>query len=288
MMPGGAIHQASVSGNDGRDVHGLLENSERHLSFTPEEEISGAQALRNLGVQEGKPFVCMLSRDFNYLKAMSPDKDWGYHDYRNVDVQTLVPAAESLTSLGYTVFKMGSESSQWINTANPMIVDYARYHRTDFLDVYLSAKCDFFLTIGTGIDAVAEIFRRPIMWVNLVPFENFHSWSANDLFITKRHWLPEKSRSMTFAEILDSGAGRSTSSKQYEDLGIELVDNSPEEIQALAMEMHQRLSGAWQTSTEDEELQQRFKFLFLTSDRHGEIRSRMGADFLRQNQELLD
>lgn len=288
LLPGGALHHLSVSSNNGRDVHGLMYTSEPHLSFTPAEELSGYQALRTLGVQEGKPFVCMLARDNRYLSTLFPEQDWRYHDYRNMDVQAFLPAAENLAGLGYTVFRMGSDTAQPLPTANSMVVDYARHHRTEFLDIFLSAKCNFFITSGTGLDGVAEIFRRPIIWVNLVPFENFHTWSPNDLFICKKHWLTEQNRFMTFREILDSGAGRFNRTEQYEDLGIEIIDNSPEEITALVTEMHLRLSGTWQSSADAEELQQRFRSLLETSDRHGEIRSRMGSDFLSQNREMLD
>ncbi len=55
----------------------------------------------------------------------------------------------------------------------------------------------------------------------------------------------------------------------------------------VAIEMEERLKGIWQTTEEDEELQQRFWLLFKESKLHGVIKARIGTDFLQQNQDLL-
>ena len=93
---------------------------------------------------------------------------------------------------------------------------------------------------------------------------------------------------MTFREILDSGTGRFLRGHQYEEHGIEVVENTPEEITSVAVEMDERLKGTWKTSEEDEWLQQRFWSLFKPSDLNGVFHLRIGADFLRQNRNLLE
>lgn len=93
---------------------------------------------------------------------------------------------------------------------------------------------------------------------------------------------------MTFHEILMSGAGRFCRSEQYQQLGIEPVENSPEDIVAIVLEMEERLNQTWQETEEDRELQHRFWSLFKFSDLHGVFLSHIGADFLRKNKELLD
>ena len=41
------------------------------------------------------------------------------------------------------------------------------------MDIYLSAKCNFFISTGSGLDGVSTIFRRPIAYIGHVPFGNF-------------------------------------------------------------------------------------------------------------------
>ena len=75
--------------------------------------------------------------------------------------------------------------------------------------------------------------------------------------------------------------------RQYEEDGIELIENTPEEIESLAIEMDERLKGTWHTTYEDEELQKRFWDVFPKSELHGEIKSRIGSEFLRENRDML-
>ena len=66
------------------------------------------------------------------------------------------------------------------------------------------------------------------------------------------------------------------------------MENTADEILALAAEMNDRLDGRWVTSGEDEELQERYHKLLPPGHHSQGFRSRIGAAFLRQNRELLD
>lgn len=166
------------------------------------------------------------------------------------------------------------------------MIDYAVEHRTEFMDIYISAKCHFFLNGGAGMESVPITFRRPIARVNVVPIEYVPSWNK-DLFIPQKLWLIKEHRFMTFCEILESGAGRFLESEQYAKFGIEPVENTSEEILAVAIEMDERLKGTWKTTEDDEELQRHFWSLFKSSELHGNVKARIGVNFLRQNQDLL-
>ena len=290
MLPGGEKHTIAITSRDvyhTRDVCGVLARTQAHISFTPDEEHLGHMALRELSIPEGTPFVCFIVRDSAYLKAALPDSNWDYHSYRDSSIHNCVPAAEELGSRGYFSIRMGAAVKEALNTTNPMIVDYGTNSRTDFLDIYLSAKCRFFISSGTGIDAIPMIFRRPIIYVNYVPLEYVQAWGPDYLFIPKELWLREEHRFLTFREILESGAGRFLRTDQYEQLNIEVVEDTSEEITAVTIEMDERLKGTWQTTEEDEELQRQFWALFKPSELNKVFLSRIGAEFLRQNRELL-
>ncbi len=93
---------------------------------------------------------------------------------------------------------------------------------------------------------------------------------------------------MKFSEVLDSGAGLFFRLDKFQELGIELQENTPEEIAAVALEMEDRRTGVWETTPEDEELQNRFRSLFKPSQWNKEFRSRIGTQYLRDNRHLLD
>ena len=108
-----------------------------------------------------------------------------------------------------------------------------------------------------------------------------------DLLIPKKLWLTQEDRYLTFREIIQSDIGQFSRTEEYSQRGIQVIENTPEEIYAVAVEMDERLKGTWQTSLKDEELQQRFWSLYTRFPSGGPSRCRIGAEFLRQNPRLL-
>ncbi len=291
-IPGGDDHKIGENTQRDRDVHNLLDRYPPHLRFLPEEDMRGQAGLRSLGIPEGAPFVCMTVRDSIYLSAQSArgnnKVDWSYHNFRDCDVQRYVRAAEELTYRGYFVVRMGAAVRESMKTANPMIIDYAANGaRNDFMDIYLGAHCEFCISTGTGFDGVPSIFRRPIVFIDHVPVGLLQTFCSRSLAITKKHWLTRQRRFMTFGEIFASGAAYFEDSKKFAEVGIELIESEPEEIALVVLEMEARLKGTWQATKEDAELQELFWKIYRKNEQHGEIRSRIGAEFLRKNRAWL-
>ena len=284
-LPWGAIHKITFPSD--RDEHHLLWDSRPHIGFTAEESDAGRKGLSDLGVAEGAPYICFHSRDSSYLESWSPGHEWAYHDYRDADVNNFVAAAEELGRRDYHSFRLGAVVSGPITTESSRVIDYANKGRSDFMDIYLVANCKFLLASGSGVGSIANAFRVPLAYANQVPLE-FEPQGPKDLFIPKKLWLREERRFLTFREILDSGAGRFLRSDQFEGLGVDVIENSPEEVLALAVEMDERLKGTWQSAEEDEELQGRYWNLFNPSHMCFGSLSRIGTEFLRQNRGLLE
>ena len=97
-----------------------------------------------------------------------------------------------------------------------------------------------------------------------------------------------ESRLATFRESLESGFARLLDSAHFDHNEIQVLENTPDEIAAAAAEMEERLRGTWQTTDEDEELQNRFWSLFDPGELYGHVPTRIGAEFLRKNRKLLD
>jgi putative glycosyltransferase (TIGR04372 family) len=288
-IPGGRKHLIPTPNQD-RDIHGLLDETPPHLSFLTHEDELGEAELRRLGVPEGVAFICVTARDQAYLQSlkMPSGQDLSYQNYRNASIGNYLTALTELTRRGYITVRMGEVVSEPLQTGNPKIIDYATSGlRSDFLDIYLGARCKFFISLGTGIDEIPKIFRRPTMFVNTVPLEFGRYWESTHLFIPKKHWVRSEKRFMSIREILSSGAGRYLRTQQFEEAGIELIENTPEEIRALALEMDDRICGRWETDHSDEDLQKKFWSAFSVSELNGVFRARIGAAFLREHQEWL-
>jgi putative glycosyltransferase (TIGR04372 family) len=271
-----------------RDFHNFFATNKPHLYFTPDEERFGESELSKLGIPAGKPFVCLYGRDSAYLKKAQPGLPTDYHDFRDMTIGNFLLAAEKLTERGYYVIRVGSVVEETLETPNPMVIDYSTSGlRTEFLDIFICATCKFFVGVPSGIIAIPMVFRQPVVYVNFMPLEYVAAWSPQEIFIPKKLRLRKEQRSMTFREILESGAGRFLRSEDYEKAGIEVIENTPEEIAAVALEMDDRLRGIWQPAREDEELQERFWALFKPGELNRVFNARIGAEFLRQNRQML-
>ena len=136
------------------------------------------------------------------------------------------------------------------------------------------------------MSGIPEMFRVPAVYVNWTCVLRISTWVLNGLFIFKTFYLRSEDRNMTFSEIINLDFGGLETSEIFQKLDLELIENTPEEIRTVSIEMNERLKGTWETKEEDEELQERFWLLF-GKDKIKSPDLRIGADFLRQNKELL-
>ena len=271
-----------------RDIHGIFDQCQPHLSFSEAEKLAGNKALENFGINDDR-FVCVLCRDPRYLEHHHPVMDWSYHDFRDVDIDTYIPALETLGDSGLTVLRMGVVVSKPLRSNHPKLIDYASNGaRSDFLDIYLASKCRFFISNGTGLDAVAKAFHRPVLYTNYIPLAYAHFECAHDLLLFKRIWSRAEQRFLTFREIIESGVGDFLDGHLYEKHQLEIIDNTPEELTAAVSEMAARRDGTWVVTKEDRKLQDRFRALFSGNPKNGVLLANASTHFLRNNQALLE
>ena len=91
---------------------------------------------------------------------------------------------------------------------------------------------------------------------------------------------------MTFSESINLEFSGTDTNEIFASLNLELIENTPEEIRAVTIEMDERINGTWNITEEDEKLQKRFWALF-GPDKLKSPDLRIGAEYLRDNQELL-
>jgi len=303
------IHTIQSPTNVDRDVHNLLERFSSHISFTSEEEIKGKKLLEKLGLPKNAKFVCLIVRDSGYLNRhgkVQDEKRWNYHNYRDGDIEKYILAAEELASRGYYVFRMGINVLKPLRSSNPKIIDYANSGiRSDFMDVYLGAKCTFCISTACGFDAIPTIFRRPVAMIE-VPIGLFFTSSEKILLLTKHLINKLSKKELTISEIFSSNVGIAQHSKEYEDNNVEILENSPEEIRDFIIEMDERLKENWKETDEDIFLQKKFWSVFernmsnldpnleifqkkfLKFKLHGKIKAKFTAKYLRENKSFIN
>ena len=281
----------SISHHD-RDAYGLYGKMQPHIQFSKSESQQGVDFLNSVRVVAGQKFVCIAVRDSSYKRDQFANRDIAKDDYRNNNISNFCHVAERLVSDGYLVFRMGAKVERPFEVDMPGVFDYASNGmRTDFLDIFLSANCEIFISTVLGIDSIPEIFRVPRVLTNYIPIANFGKYGPQDLIIPKQYWIENESRFMSFSEIVASkdALGSCTSSYEYQRAGLKLIENTPQEITLATQELLARKNGTWQTTDEAVLLQQKFWSLYDQLSPPG-IKSRIsdhkpliGTEFLRAN-----
>lgn len=250
------------------------------LSLRESDRRRGWDCLRRLGLLEGAWFVCVHGR------ALA-SKHRGLADtHRDVDIYTYFLAMEAIVERGGWCIRVGDPS---MKPLPPMknVIDYAHHSvRSDWMDVFLFASCRFFLGCNSGPQNVASVFGVPCALANLVPMSvlpNKHT----DIGIPKLMWSCSEGRYLTFKEVLDFPIGNFHRSDLYANSGIKVVDNSPEEIRDLAIEMLDLTEGTMTYTVEDERLREQFESLLKPGHYSYGASSRIGRDFLRKYVRLL-
>jgi putative glycosyltransferase (TIGR04372 family) len=254
------------------------------LSFSRAEEERGKYLLNKMGIKANDWFVCFHARDNSYLNETT-----SRNNYRNCDIDTFMKAAEYIVSVGGFAIRMGAKVEKPLpKNRSKRIIDYAVEFRSDFMDIYLSTHCKFFLGSATGLFNVPSIFDVPVVCANHGPFE-YTPFRRGDLHIPKLYFDRHKGVLLSFQDILDSGLGRSmiNTGDNRED-GIVLVDNTAEEIYEVVREMNQRLDGRYTEASKDVEDQKRFQSLFKPEHVCYGSPAKIGADFLRKYRLLLE
>jgi putative glycosyltransferase (TIGR04372 family) len=294
LIPGSTAHQIPNTASTCLDVHNLIDGAPPHLSFTPSEIELGNMTLKQMGLNKGDKFVCFIVRDTAYTKMAFPDKDMSYHDYRNCDVDDYVLAAEAIAERGFFVFRMGSLVAKPLRSTHQRVIDYANSSfRSEFMDVFLGAHCEFCVSDGLGYYAIPAAFRRPNAYVNYSPFHMFYSSRACDLGIAKTVSSLETGKRLNLSQMGEKGIAQFSHTAQYSNAGVSINSNTPEEIRDLMIEMLDRIEGSWTSQSGDEELQTSFwqKYTEVIGEQrkicHGEIRAKYGAQFLRDNQDWI-
>ncbi len=268
-------------------LQAVLNSKHPNIKFTSSEEEHGVRELKKLGIPSGSSFICFHSRDSAYLRTIDKGHNWNYHNFRDSSIQNYVLAAEEMAQRDCYAIRLGSIVKERIKSSNQKVIDYAcDGMRTDFLDIFLSSKCRFTLCSDSGISSPSEIFKRPMVYVNWTILKNISIYVSKGLCIFKKFYLKDEDRYMTFPETMNLELGGEDTNEILTKLNLELIENTPEEISDVTIEMDERLNGSWVTTEEDKKLQDRFWALFPPF----KLKSPdllIGANFLRKNKYLL-
>jgi putative glycosyltransferase (TIGR04372 family) len=258
-------------------------HSDPVVALTAEEISRGEILLREAGFDLNQEFVCYATRtDSYYQKLREVGVNAKSRSVRNPNESNYLNVSKSLSTDGLKIVRMGKDLDSNIDSSeHPWVFDYASTCRSDFIDVALFSRCKFLINGATGSVLLRAIFNLPT--VNSDTYRIHKNWFSGDVATFQKVRFVADGRLATVSEMVKMSDAFSDERHQ-EKLGVELVKNTAEEILAACEEMIARLNGTWESTEEDEILQTRYWDLICKSGHNG---GRIGAKFLRDNQDLL-
>lgn len=256
----GTYHNKIILGEASHDRWDVLERSKQHLYFTKNELLKGKHTLLKMGVPENAKFICLIARDNAYYLNSSTYNQMSA--YRNANISSYKNAALFLAKNGFYVMRMGKAVSQSFDISHQKIIDYARSSfRSDFMDIYLSANCYFFMSTLCGLDGIAHAFRRPILATNITPHGLYDLGYPVKLFLAKKILNKKTGQLLTFKqqnEIFNMGSTHEFIHKMLEKYSLEMIDNTADEILEVTKEMVLRMQENWCETELTSELHKKF------------------------------
>lgn len=232
------------------DYDETLKNNILKVKFNNEELEKGNKFFNKIGIKKNDKFVCLLLRDSKYLKEKYPERDYSYHDYRNVSLNSYVKTCKYLSSKNIKVVRMGKNVSEKLIIEDKNVIDYASSeYRNDFLDIFISAHCYFWISSGSGLDSLNYLFKKPILYTNRAPIgyimSNKYSFS-----ITKHYYDLNDKKRLSLNEIYQKSLHLNINSDILKNKGVELIDNTSEEILEATKEFYNYVEGKFDYENE--------------------------------------
>src|SRR5262249_23698168 len=151
-------------------------------------------------------------------------------------------AVEEIGKRGGWVLRMGDPSMRALPSW-PNAIDYAHSaSRQDWMDVFLWAEGHFFIGTGSGPNVIPPNFGKPVAIANCGPLAAF-SCGKHEILLPKQYWHEKEARNLALADRMSPEYGFRESTRALAGMGIRVVDNTPEELRDLVVEMMDRLDG---------------------------------------------
>ena len=210
-----------------------LDKTASHVSFKANEIEEGKKRLVEIGVNPDKPYVCLIVRDGGHYKSKGEIESAGY-EFLNFDINNFSGVAEVLIESGFQVIRMGSGSERPFTSKPDGVIDYAlSRNRSEFLDVFIAATCEFAVSTQTGPDAVCMLFRRPVLYMDITSYCQFFFGSKIATWSPAR--LHKNGKILNLSEVVNSEIAWFKDPNSFSINGISQQKSSNNELRELVL-----------------------------------------------------
>jgi putative glycosyltransferase (TIGR04372 family) len=275
-----------------KDIYNFYDRTPPQFKINKKECSLGLSLLKDLGINEGDKYVLIYARDSQYLEQSYPSSIWSHHNYRNIDIDNFIPATQELIKSGYKVIRVGNIVKKRMSFQHKDFIDYPyTASLCDFMDIFLIANCNFMISTSSGLDCVAQMFRKKILFPCLCPIMDTQSSSKNHM-LAYRHLIDSETKKLlTLKDILGRDLGYIFADEKNKAKNIELQRIDPNLIKEVTQEMILRVNQNFIAKNENKVLENSFFKLFNKFPKsdptgslwHKDINFQISHTFLEKN-----
>ena len=285
------------------DIHKVLKKTKPKVCFSKEEIKLGEAKLKAIGVNTQKPLYGFFARDDLYRGSRQTISINSQSNIRNFDINDFKEACEFMTNNNYIGIRVGNKTLDKINFKNKDVIDYSKSeYRSDFLDIFLASKCDFYCGGDTGIQHLPSLFRKPLIMINS------HFYTSNKqtspeilddgfvkLIIFKKIYSLKENKFLDFSKImkiLEQWENNEDKTEGYNDntfkkYGYKIVNNSPTEIKEVFEEFYLRKNNSWEKKNDEDRLNDLVNNFMIKNNCKKLENIKVGYEFLKNNERLF-
>ncbi|HEC14595.1 MAG TPA: TIGR04372 family glycosyltransferase [Rhodospirillales bacterium] len=229
----------------------------------------------------GAWFVTLHVREAGFFDE---DVSTNHNRHRNARIEDYMLAIEEITGRGGWVIRIGDPSMTPLPEME-RVIDYANGDfRRDWMDLFCVAEGRFYFGMPSGPSSVAVNFGVPTLGTNWFPLGPW-PYSEGDIFLHKLFRSKDDGRILSIEDSLKPPFFCSLEPLFFEAQGIEILDNTPDEIRDGVIEMFDALDGKAVYSDEEQAAQDRYRV--LADPYHVGLSPRLARDFLAAHPELI-
>ena len=237
-----ALHPSLVRDRCGNllDAHALWDRAAWMTDESPEtstrlmtEEIKqrGDETLGKWGIGTQDEVVCL------HVRSGSSGAGRGL---ANSDVMTYIPAIKKILAGGRQVIRMGDPSMPKLPAIDGLVDLAHSAEKSPWLDFYLWCRPRFAIGTCSGGSEAFPIFGIPTVYTNTTGVARY-PFARRSFILPKLFRRPQSRLPMPLSEFVASPFGRSDALTHKSFGGVEIIDNTPDDILAAVNEMENLL-----------------------------------------------
>lgn len=207
--------------------------------------------LFSMGLNPFQKYVCLVVRDEMHSVINVSLDSAASTAYRNSNIEDFKKAIQLFIEAGYSVIRMG-RNARICSFNIPGFFDYANSElRSDLNDLVLLSNCEFVFSTLSGVDEIANLYRKPVYIVNYLPIGFFRLSRLRPLILPKGLRDTKSGAKLSMKDILDRGLWTANSTEAYRHANVEIVDCNADEIEMFAQQVLSDFSKTLQIDDSD-------------------------------------